>query len=598
VACFAALALAPAGSAGPKPLRPTVVAAPQGVKAFLLRADEQAGHTFSRTPSFAWQPAPGAVRYEFELSSSKKFTENAILWSNDQLTSPVAAIPIALPWSTGKDNSLFVHVRGITRKGATTWSAPYGFSMRWTTLPQPILPAYPGLLRWTTVPGATAYQVWQLDTGKQFTTLSNVADEREFYTFHPSASWISAIHWRIRAIRNVPTLTQNGVPATRYGPWSPLYTSVNPPFALGGLATNGTVSDVASDALTQQPHRLMPAFLFSGNVDAFAHVQELYHVYVFTDSDCVNMVYNSSIVGSPAYAPRVGSTLALPSSLAGITAVRTQYLKDGDNGSIFTYDKQRIVPTDVGAAGGNYPPIDLWDVDWPTGRYYWTVVPVSPVTSADVTTTLTSVRPAGSTVLLVGSASSFASGDVLQVGTGTTQEAVIVADVTGNMITLAGGTRNFHAAGEVVAKPAGAIEYHDTELPQETCAGGRVMTFGKTSEPAVTSTAAPFVSGLSPNGRLFAAKKSRPAVYGAPLVAWQPALGAVDYEIQWSSDPKSFPTENDKVLPTTSFVLPVTAGTWYYRVRGLDYAVPNKPQMTWSDVIAVRIAKPKFRVVR
>jgi hypothetical protein len=596
-ACLAALVVGPAASAGAKPRAPKLAAAPQGVKAFLLRADEQAGHTFSRTPSFAWKPTPGAVRYEFELSTSKKFTDNAVIWSNAQLTSPVAAIPIALPWSTGKDYSLFVHVRGITRKGATPWSTPYGFSMRWSTIPQPILPGYPGLMRWTTVSGATAYQVWQVDTGKQFTSLTNVADEREFYTFHQTAPWISTVRWRIRAIRNVPTVTQNGVPATQYGPWSPIYTSVNPPFGLGNLATNGTVSDVASDALTQQPHRLMPAFLFSGNVDMFGALQELYHVYVFTDSDCINMVFNSSIVGSPAYAPRVGSALALPSTLPGIAAARGAFLGNGDNGVIITYDKQRIVPSDVGGSS-TYPPIDLWDVDWPTGRYYWTVIPVQPVTSQDVETTLTITRPAGSPTLSVGSAAAFAPGDQLTVGTGVSQETVVVASITGTVITLAGPTHSFHAAGETVAKPAGSIEYHDTELPQETCAAGRSLTFGKTSEPAVTSNVAPFVSGLSTNGRLFAAKKARPAVYGAPLVAWQPALGAVDYEIQWSSDANSFPTENDKIIPTTSFVLPVKAGTWYYRVRGLDYAVPNKPQMTWSDVVTVRVAKPSFRVVR
>ena len=29
------------------------------------------------------------------------------------------------------------------------------------------------------------------------------------------------------------------------------------------------------------------------------------------------------------------------------------------------------------------PPVDLWDTDWPTGRYYWTVVPVAEVVKTD-----------------------------------------------------------------------------------------------------------------------------------------------------------------------------------------------------------------------
>jgi hypothetical protein len=596
LASLGALAIAAPAAGGGRPAPVARVAAPQGVKAFLLRVDEQAAHTFSRTPSFAWRPVPGAVRYEFELSTSKKFTENAIVYSDAALTSPVAAIPIALPWSTGRDHSLFVHVRGITRTRTTPWSEPYGFSMRWSSIPQPLLPSYPGLLRWSTVPGATAYQVWQIDTGKMFTTLTNVADEREFYTFHQSASWIGSVRWRVRAMRNVATVTQNGVPATKYGPWSPIYTSVNPPFALGPLAATGTVSDVASDVLTQQPHRLMPAFLFSGNTDMFGHAEELYHVYVFTDSDCLNVVYKGSIVGGPAYAPRTTGSLGMPNTLPGITAAQSSYLEDGDPGAIFTFDKERIVPTDVGSTSP-YPPIDLWDVDWPTGRYFWTVIPVEARTSQDITTTLTTARPIGSTTLVVGSASAYAAGDLLELGQGASLENVVVTDVSGNTLTLAGGTRFFHPAGERVAKPAGSIEYHDTELPQETCTAGRVLAFGKTSEPAVTSTNAPFVSGLSPNGKLFAAKRPGPSVYGAPLVAWQPALGAVDYEIQWSRTPDSFPKENDKVIGATSFVLPVTAGTWYYRVRGLDYAVPNKPQMTWSDTTAVRVTRPRFRIV-
>jgi hypothetical protein len=596
VACLVGLVLS--ASAEAKPRAPRAAAAPQGVKAFLLRADEQAAHTFSRTPSFAWSPVPGAVRYEFELSSSKSFADNSIVYSDATLTSPVAAIPIALPWSTGKDYSLFVHVRAVTRRAVSPWSTPYGFSMRWGSVAQPILPSYAGLLRWTTVSGATGYQVWEVDTGKMFATLTNVADEREFYTFHQAAPWISSVRWRVRAIRNVTLGAQNGMPATPYGPWSPIYTSVNPPFAVGGLSASATVSDVVSDAITQQPHRLMPAFVFAGNTDMYSQAEELYHVYVFSDSDCLNMVYKGSIVGSPAWAPRVTGALAMPNSLPSIAAARTAYLTDGDPGTIFTYDKQRVTPTDVGGATP-YPPIDLWDVDWPNGRYYWTVMPVAAVTSQDVTTTLTAARPAGSPNLLVGSAAAFAAGDALDVGTGSSKETVIATGIVGNTLSLSGTTTKFHAAGETVAKPAGVIEYHDTELPQESCAAGRVGTFGKTSEPALTSaTAAPFVTGLSPVGKLFSAKTARPAVYGAPLVAWQPALGAVDYEIQWSSTPGSFPKANDKVTQATSFVLPVKAGTWYYRVRGLDYAVPNKPQMSWSDVVTVRVTKPRYRVVR
>ena len=37
---------------------------------------------------------------------------------------------------------------------------------------------YPGLLRWTEVPGASGYMIWLVDAGKWFTTRTNMADER------------------------------------------------------------------------------------------------------------------------------------------------------------------------------------------------------------------------------------------------------------------------------------------------------------------------------------------------------------------------------------------------------------------------------------
>ena len=74
------------------------------------------------------------------------------------------------------------------------------------------------------------------------------------------------------------------------------------------------------------------------------------------------------------------------------------------------------------------------------------------------------------------------------------------------------------------------------ELPQDACARriDRVQRFGISSEPALTTAQAPFATGLSPSGRLTSAARTS-AFYGAPLVAWTPALGADIYEVQWST---------------------------------------------------------------
>ena len=221
------------------------------------RPSEPVSHVFSRTPAFAWAPTRGALCYEFELATSRKFGENAIVWSNvrygvkpgtgcaavaagtpdalrarpapatgtglpaadgaqpvarranrcgrhgthdggtttapaptptrtcqttiQPLRVPAVSVDVALPWFTGQPYALYAHVRAITTKGPTGWSTPFAFNMRWPSVPTP-LPTQPGLVRWSRVSGATGYQVWYPDDQKVFSTHTNVADLREFYT--------------------------------------------------------------------------------------------------------------------------------------------------------------------------------------------------------------------------------------------------------------------------------------------------------------------------------------------------------------------------------------------------------------------------------
>ncbi len=605
-AASVALVLAtPAGGAQRGPVPVSKNQAPRGLKAFLLRVSDTPAHTFSRTPSFAWAPVPGAVRYEFELATSRTFADSGTIWTDSNVKSPVESLPMALPWMTGEPYSLYAHVRAITRKGATPWSTPFGFNIRWTTLPTP-LASYPGLLRWTPVPGANRYQVWLVDPGtagsgscatctKIFTTLTNVADEREYYTLHQDSTWTASVHWRIRAVRTLYGASQNGLPAVSYGPWSPVYTSDNPTFAHGPLTALGTVSDAVSNVLQQRAHSLMPGFVYSGDQSLWALPGELYRVYVFTDRDCLNTVFTGAVVGSPAYAPRASGPLGLPSDSGSLTTARTHYLSDGNEGPGLTVDGSRVVATEAGGGGK----VDLWDSDWPTGRYYWTVVPVSALTSENVTTSLTSAAAPGAASISVGSSSSFAPGDALEIGTPSNKETAVVQSVSGTTVTLAGGVKAFHSLGEPVLKRGGSIEYRDAELTQEACASGRVLNFGKTSEPVVTGTAAPYASGLSPRGGIVAASKQKPSFYGVPLVAWQPALGASQYEVQVSRTVYPWITAGKLTTPATSTTLQLPPGTWYYRIRGVNFAIPGpKQQMSWSDPAAIVVTKPHFRVVR
>jgi hypothetical protein len=93
-----------------------------------------------------------------------------------------------------------------------------------------------------------------------------------------------------------------------------------------------------------------------------------------------------------------------------------------------------------------------------------------------------------------------------------------------------------------------------------------------------------------------------PAVYESPLVAWQPAVGASKYQLQLSR--RLYPWAPVKTLGTgaTSIVLQLgksDAGTWYYRVRGIDESLPVGAQkMSWSQVVALKVTGDRFTLVK
>jgi hypothetical protein len=142
----------------------------------------------------------------------------------------------------------------------------------------------------------------------------------------------------------------------------------------------------------------------------------------------------------------------------------------------------------------------------------------------------------------------------------------------------------------------GQFEYHDLEAPQDACEAGRVASFGKVSEPVITSAGAPYVSGLTPDGRLLASGGRRPVVYSTPLVAWRPLVGATGYEVQWSKSKYPWRPRGRLTTFSTSALLKLSPGLWYYRVRGLNSAQVGVSAMTWSDPVAVKVARPTFRI--
>ena len=84
---------------------------------------------------------------------------------------------------------------------------------------------------------------------------------------------------------------------------------------------------------------------------------------------------------------------------------------------------------------------DLWDSGWPTGGFYWTVVPV----------TVVGIPPKASVPVVPG-----------------------------------------------VPPPPEPVIYQDTAVGQDACEAGDVMSFGKNSKPVVTVAGKPFISGVAP----------------------------------------------------------------------------------------------------
>lgn len=538
--------------------------APTGLHAFVLRADEPvpAGHTYSQMPAFAWRPVVGATRYELQVATSRTFADSTSIYDDARLAAPVASVPVQVPWMTGQPYALWAHVRTWVGGRVSAWSAPFGFDTAWRQVPQQ-LSAPTGLVRWTPVEGATAYEVWFLNapgtSGVRFTTLTNVADEREYWTFHAGAA--ATVRWRVRAVRTVRTAALgNGVPVTVYGPYSPVFTTTNPIAAPSGpLAGAHVVSDVDSTPSAPRADALTPGFAWTGaqGADGSTSTSGLWRVYVFSDRGCVNRVMTGSVVGGPAWAPRDVDPLALPATSQDLAdAAGGKALGFGAQEKATMADATPVTPSEsatVGApaaattgspgatTGSTEGPraVTLPDNGWPQGRYWWTVVPVQAEADPD---------------------------------------------------------------SDVTDPSSVALRYVDLELPQDACSAGQVWPFGIQSAPVTTSATTPLASGLVAATRVASAVTRVPGFQELPLVTWQPAPGAASYQVQVSRKLYPWKTAWSQATDATSAVLPLTkrsVGTWYYRVRGRNADLPAAASaMAWSKPVAIRITGDRYVVGR
>lgn len=568
--CGAALVFAASAAGSSRPL-----AAPSGLHAFVYRASEpvKADHTYALMPAFAWNAVVGARMYDVELATSATFNDATVIYRNEY-SAPVASLQKTVPWMTGHPYALWVRVRVHAGSRTSGWSKPFGFNTAWQDVPQQ-LPAPQGLVRWTPVEGATSYDVWFLsapgNVSLHFTTLTNTADEREFWTFHPQLA-NGTIFWRVRANRVVtdPSLP-NGIPEVTHGPYSSIYkTAVNGQTGNGKLAPVEAISDATSTPAAVHAHQLTPGFAWTGNADIFGDRSNygLWRVYVFSDKQCINPVLTGSIVGGDAWAPRDIDPLVMPTDTISLAdALGGDFPGWGAQANVFTLDGDTPNPSEsamvTGGSASSSPSggggssstnvsaprlVSLGDNGWPQGRYWWTVVPVW----------VRQVPP--------------------KPGSGSSSPG---------------------SGGQPVAIP---LEYHDMAVPQDLCAAGQVWPFGMQSAPLTTTSQTPFASGIVNGTRVVSAARQMPRFQELPVVTWKPALNAQTYEVQVSKTRYPWTAARSLTSVVTSAVLPLSRqdiGTWYYRVRGVNPNLVGPAQkLSWSNPVAIRISGDRFVVVK
>ena len=557
----AALVLAPAASAA---------SAPSGFHGFPLRTSENpAPRTFSRTPAFAWSRVEGATRYEFEPSTSRRFGDNALIWTSDVIHAPFATVPVTLPWISGSPYSWYARVRAWLGPGrVTTWSAPYGFNMKAAGTPTSLssgVNPIPGLVRWTPVAGATAYQfnfVYAPGVGetRTWTSPTTAADLRELYAFHNQVAldgWAPIVLARSRHARRPG---QDAEPAAR-GVLRRVELDVRhhrarprhgqPDLARRHDLTIGIVERGLDERARSKPHSLMPAFYWSDALsnsgfgtgpctDVTDPVQTtgvacpLFHVYIFSDEDCVNRVYTSDLFGSPAFVPRFDQPLDLPASLQELAEASGKILgniKEKGEGLVYDATDGRVYAVGTGANVNKKKDrqVTVWDSAWPTGRWWWTVVPAVPQLNSE-----------------------------------------------------------------------GKIEYRDVEIPQYACQAGDVQGFRKTSNAVIKSASGvPYASGQDSTGRVHTAGSGTPAFYSHVVVAWRHVPAAHAYQVRWSRHVAPWKTAVATTTPANAAQFQLATGVWYHRVRGVDPSIIGpKDGMTWSETQYVKILPRTFVVGR
>ena len=114
-----------------------------------------------------------------------------------------------------------------------------------------------GLIRWSPVDGATGYEVLYLGVpggfNVHFSTITNVADEREWWSFHEGMA--ASVKWRVRAVRVVKSPRCRTVCRSR----STARTRRSTPPATSGSYTGAPIAGISATSDVDSTARRAPA---------------------------------------------------------------------------------------------------------------------------------------------------------------------------------------------------------------------------------------------------------------------------------------------------------------------------------------------------
>ena len=263
------------------------LAAPQSLHGFLLRADEPPQDTFTRTPSFAWQPVAGANRYEFQLATVADVRVRRAARAQDDAHTRRLARDLAAVDHRHAVLALRARPRG--RAGRSDDAVERALRLQ-HALDEPADAAR----------GAAGPD--PLDAGRRRHRVPGLVPRRRTRssrrrrTSPTSASTTPStrtrvdehVHWRIRAVRAVrrrrASHARTACPRRSFGPWSPVVHVDEPAVRRrAARAELETISDAVSTATAPACTSHAGVLVHAATQISSGTSTELYRVYVATD---------------------------------------------------------------------------------------------------------------------------------------------------------------------------------------------------------------------------------------------------------------------------------------------------------------------------